>query len=223
MEKEKTYNQTVDGDEGFTAGDGYPSCEGQPCDNMAESDTADTDTLADREQSAATDEKSAGAEAATGETDEAAAAAEALAEAQNEVAVWKDKHLRLQAEFDNYRKRTLKEKMDLVQSGGKDVLTAILPVVDDLQRAVAAAAKTQDCEALKRGMELIEQKFIDILRQKGVTAIESKGRAFDPEEEEAVARFAAGEEMKGKVVDVIQTGYKLGDKVLRFAKVVVGE
>lgn len=209
MEKGSTYNQAVGGDEGFTAGDGYPSCEGQPCDNMAGTEADDADTLAGQKKTEATEE-----------TD---TAADALAEAQNEVAVWKDKHLRLQAEFDNYRKRTLKEKMDLVQSGGKDVLTAILPVVDDLQRAVAAAAKTQDCEALKKGMELIEQKFIDILRQKGVAAIESKGREFDPEEEEAVARFAAGEEMKGKVVDVIQTGYKLGDKVLRFAKVVVGE
>ncbi len=211
MEKGNTYNQAVGGDEGFTAGDGYPSCEGQPCDNMADTDAGDADTLAGQEQAEATEQ--------TAEE----SAADALAQAQSELAAWKDKHLRLQAEFDNYRRRTLKEKMDLVQSGGKDVLTAILPVVDDLQRAVEAAAKTEGCESLKKGMELIEQKFIDILRQKGVTAIESKGRAFDPEEEEAVARFAAGEEMKGKVVDVIQTGYKLGDKVLRFAKVVVGE
>lgn len=211
MEKGNTYNQAVGGDEGFTAGDGYPSCEGQPCDNMADTDAGDADTLAGQEKAEATEQ--------TAEE----SAADALAQAQNELAAWKDKHLRLQAEFDNYRRRTLKEKMDLVQSGGKDVLTAILPVVDDLQRAVEAAAKTEGCESLKKGMELIEQKFIDILRQKGVTAIESKGREFDPEEEEAVARFAAGEEMKGKVVDVIQTGYKLGDKVLRFAKVVVGE
>ncbi len=211
MEKGNTYNQAVGGDEGFTAGDGYPSCEGQPCDNMAGTDAGDADTLAGQG-------KTDPAEQTAEET-----AADALAQAQNELAAWKDKHLRLQAEFDNYRRRTLKEKMDLVQSGGKDVLTAILPVMDDLQRAVEAAAKTEGCEALKKGMELIEQKFTDILRQKGVTAIESKGREFDPEEEEAVARFAAGEEMKGKVVDVIQTGYKLGDKVLRFAKVVVGE
>ncbi len=211
MEKGNTYNQAVGGDEGFTAGDAYPSCEGQPCDNMADTDAGDADTLAGQEQAEATEQ--------TAED----TADDALAQAQSELAAWKDKHLRLQAEFDNYRRRTLKEKMDLVQSGGKDVLTAILPVVDDLQRAVEAAAKTEGCESLKKGMELIEQKFIDILRQKGVTAIESKGREFDPEEEEAVARFAAGEEMKGKVVDVIQTGYKLGDKVLRFAKVVVGE
>ncbi len=211
MEKGNTYNQAVGGDEGFTAGDGYPSCEGQPCDNMADTDAGDADTLAGQEKAEATEQTAE-------ET-----AADALAQAQSELAAWKDKHLRLQAEFDNYRRRTLKEKMDLVQSGGKDVLTAILPVVDDLQRAVEAAAKTEGCESLKKGMELIAQKFIDILRQKGVTAIESKGREFDPEEEEAVARFAAGEEMKGKVVDVIQTGYKLGDKVLRFAKVVVGE
>ncbi len=213
MEKGNTYNQAVGGDEGFTAGDAYPSCEGQPCDNMAGTDADDADTLAGQEKTEATEQADAAEDTA----------ADALAQAQNELATWKDKHLRLQAEFDNYRRRTLKEKMDLVQSGGKDVLTAILPVMDDLQRAVEAAAKTEGCESLKKGMELIEQKFTDILRQKGVTAIESKGRAFDPEEEEAVARFAAGEQMKGKVVDVIQTGYKLGDKVLRFAKVVVGE
>jgi len=132
------------------------------------------------------------------------------------LAEWQDKFIRLQAEFDNYRKRTLKEKMDLVQTGGRDVLLAMLPVRDDVQRAVDAMQKSDDIEALRAGVTLISQKFTDTLRQKGVTEIDVKGR-------EAVAKFAAGEEMQGKVVDIVQTGYMLGDKVLRFAKVVVGE
>ena len=134
-----------------------------------------------------------------------------------------DKYVRLQAEFDNYRKRTLKEKMDLVQTGGRDVLLAMLPVRDDVQRAVDAMQKSDDIEALRAGVNLISQKFTETLRQKGVTEIDVKGREFDADLCEAVAKFAAGEDMQGKVVDVVQTGYMLGDKVLRFAKVVVGE
>ena len=130
---------------------------------------------------------------------------------------------RKQAEFDNYRKRTLKEKMDLVQTGGRDVLLAMLPVRDDVQRAVDAMQKSDDIEALRAGVNLISQKFTETLRQKGVTEIDVKGREFDADLCEAVAKFAAGEDMQGKVVDVVQTGYMLGDKVLRFAKVVVGE
>ena len=140
-----------------------------------------------------------------------------------ERAEWQDKFIRLQAEFDNYRKRTLKEKMDLVQTGGRDVLLAMLPVRDDVQRAVDAMQKSDDIEALRAGVTLISQKFTDTLRQKGVTEIDVKGREFDADLCEAVAKFAAGEEMQGKVVDIVQTGYMLGDKVLRFAKVVVGE
>ena len=118
---------------------------------------------------------------------------------------------------------TLKEKMDLVQTGGRDVLLAMLPVRDDVQRAVDAMQKSDDIEALRAGVTLISQKFTDTLRQKGVTEIDVKGREFDADLCEAVAKFAAGEEMQGKVVDIVQTGYMLGDKVLRFAKVVVGE
>ena len=139
------------------------------------------------------------------------------------LAEWQDKFIRLQAEFDNYRKRTLKEKMDLVQTGGRDVLLAMLPVRDDVQRAVDAMQKSDDIEALRAGVMLISQKFTDTLRQKGVTEIDVKGKEFDADLCEAVAKFAAGEEMQGKVVDIVQTGYMLGDKVLRFAKVVVGE
>ena len=188
MENEKIYNEAVDGDEGFTSGDAYPSCEGQPCANVADETGGATDTMAD-------------ASAAEPSADDEHAA---------EIARWQDKYLRLQAEFDNYRKRTLREKMDLVQTGGRDVLLAMLPVRDDV-------------EALRAGVLLISQKFTEALRQRGVTEIEVAGKEFDPDLSEAVARFAAGEEMKGRVVDTVQTGYMLGEKVLRFAKVVVGE
>ncbi len=215
MEKEKVYNEAVSGDEGFTEGDGYPSCEGEPCANVADETDGLSDIMtedADSRQFAEAEKEAADAESRPAE--------ERL---RAEIDQWKDKFLRLQAEFDNYRKRTLKEKMDLVQTGGRDVLLAMLPVHDDIVRAVAAMEKSDDIEALRSGVVLIAQKFTEALRQKGVTAIEVTGKEFDPETSEAVARFAAGEEMKGRVVDAVQTGYLLGDKVLRFAKVVVGE
>mgnify|MGYP001522598571 CR=1 FL=1 len=196
MKKEKTYNEAVDGDEGFVPGEGYPSCDGEPCANVSDDSQDGTDTMADAAE---------GGDKAGAGSDLTAALAE-----------W-------QAEFDNYRKRTLKEKMDLVQTGGRDVLLAMLPVRDDVQRAVDAMQKSDDIEALRAGVMLISQKFTDTLRQKGVTEIDVKGKEFDADLCEAVAKFAAGEEMQGKVVDIVQTGYMLGDKVLRFAKVVVGE
>ena len=206
MKKKRGYNEAVDGDEGFAPGDGYPSCDGEPCVNMADDDQTATATMTEGDGS--------GPESAED------AAAKAL---ESAVAEWQDKYLRLQAEFDNYRKRTLKEKMDLVQTGGRDVLLAMLPVRDDVQRALAAMEKSDDLEALRAGVLLISQKFTDALRQRGVTEMELKDKDFDADLSEAVAKFAAGEEKKGKVIDVVQTGYMLGDKVLRFAKVVVGE
>ena len=197
MEKEKVYNEAVEGDEGFAEGDAYPSCEGQPCANVADDTGGVSDTVA---------------EEAAPEVD-----------AQAQVAEWQDKFLRLQAEFDNYRKRTLREKMELVETGGRDVLLAMLPVRDDVQRAVDAMEKSDDLEALRAGVLLISQKFTEALRQKGVTEMEVRDKEFDADLSEAVARFAAGDEKKGRVIDVVQTGYMLGDKVLRFAKVVVGE
>ena len=142
---------------------------------------------------------------------------------EKEAAEWKDKYIRLQAEFDNFRKRTLKEKMDLVQSGGSKVITGMLQVLDDVLRAVEASEKSEDIAALREGEKLVAQKFTEALRKEGVTEIEAKGHDFDADLHEAVAKFAAGEEQKGKVIDVVQRGYKLGDKVLRYAKVVVGE
>ena len=136
---------------------------------------------------------------------------------------WKDKYIRLQAEFDNFRKRTLREKMALIESGGSDVWKAVLPVLDDMERAITASEKSDDITALREGERLIYNKFVDIMRQKKVVEIEAMGVDFDPDIHEAVARFAAGEDKKGKVIDVVQRGYMLGDKVLRYAKVVVGE
>ena len=136
---------------------------------------------------------------------------------------WRDQYLRLQAEFDNFRKRTLREKMELVQSGGSDVLKSILPILDDMQRATAASEKSDDIAALREGERLVVQKFIDTLRQLRVVEIEALDAPFDENLHEAVARFAAGEDKKGKVIDVVERGYMLGEKVLRFAKVVVGE
>ncbi len=204
MEKEKLYNEAVNGDEGFDGRDGYPSCEGEPCANVADETGGQTDTM-------------------TEPSEQEAAQHDACEQLAAEVAEWKDKFLRLQAEFDNYRKRTLREKMELVETGGKEVLLAMLPVRDDMQRAVAAMAKTDDVESVRQGVQLIAQKFTEALKQRGVTEIEVVGTPFDEEVAEAVARFAAGEEQKGKVIDCVQTGYRLGERVLRFAKVVVGE
>ena len=136
---------------------------------------------------------------------------------------WKDKFLRLQAEFDNFRKRTLREKMALIESGGSDVWKAVLPILDDMERAIAASEKSEDINALREGERLIYNKFIDIMRQKGVVEIEALDTEFNPDLHEAVARFAAGEEKSGKVIDVVQRGYKQGEQVLRYTKVVVGE
>lgn len=204
MKKEQVYNEAVNGDEGFDNRDGYPSCEGQPCANVADETGGQSDTMTERAEESVEEES---------ETEKLAA----------EVAEWKDKFLRLQAEFDNYRKRTLREKMELVETGGKEVLLAMLPVRDDMQRAVAAMEKTDDVASVRQGVQLIAQKFTEALKQRGVTEIEVIGADFDEEVAEAVARFAAGEEQKGKVIDCVQTGYRLGERVLRFAKVVVGE
>lgn len=142
---------------------------------------------------------------------------EAMAELQ-------DRYVRLQAEFQNYRKRTLAEKMALVETASEDVIRAILPVLDDMERAVRASEKADDIQAVAEGERLIVQKFASILQSKGLKEIEvSAGAEFDEERHDAVTRFAAGEELKGKVVDVTEKGYMLGTKVIRFAKVVIGE
>ena len=158
MDKEKVYNEAVGGDEGFAAGDGYPSCDGEPCANVTDESSADADTMA-------------------GDRNTPKAASEELPSRdwEAEIAEWQDKYLR------------------------------------------------NDLEALREGVKLIAQKFRETLKKQNVKEIEALGLELDTDHHEAVARFDAGKEKKGKIVDVVQPGYKMGDKVLRFAKVVVGE
>ena len=136
-----------------------------------------------------------------------------------------DKNLRMMAEFDNFRKRTNKEKLDLMATAGERIFTEMLPLVDDFERALASINDANDAndDALLNGVQLIYQKFVGFLEKNDVHVIETEGVDFNTDEHEAVTTFAAGEEMKGKVIDCTQKGYKLGDKVIRFAKVVVGE
>lgn len=135
-----------------------------------------------------------------------------------------DKHLRLTAEFDNYRKRTLKEKSELIKTGGESVLINMLPIIDDMGRAMESVKKAQDVEAVKEGMELISSKFEAFISQNGIKEIETKEKDFDTDLHEAIAKVPApSEELKGKVIDVVQKGYMLHDKIVRHAKVVVGE
>ena len=142
---------------------------------------------------------------------------------EEQIAVWRDKYMRLQAEFDNFRKRTIKEKMELVERGSEGAWKAILPVLDDMERAVAASAKSEDIVALREGEALVMKKFESVLNTANITTIDCVGKPFNEDEQEAVARFAAGEDKRGLVIDCVQRGYKMGDHVLRYAKVVVGE
>ena len=152
------------------------------------------------------------------------------AELEARIAELEDKNLRMLAEFDNYRRRTNKEKMELIETAGERIFKEMLPLVDDFERAVKAYPQSlpegkeeEQYDALKEGVNLIYQKFIAFLDKNDVHAIETEGVDFNTDEHEAVTTFAAGEEQKGKVIDCTQKGYKLGDKVIRFAKVVVGE
>ena len=147
-----------------------------------------------------------------------------LAEAQQMVNEEKDRYLRLAAEFDNYRKRTLKEKAELIKNGGEKTLTAILPVLDDFERALKNMEATEETRAMKEGVELIFNKFNKVLEQEGLQKIETEGQAFDVDFHEAIALIPApSEDLKGKILDCVQTGYKLNDKVIRHAKVAVAQ
>lgn len=147
-----------------------------------------------------------------------------LEKAQEALEEQKDKYLRLSAEFDNYRKRTLKEKAELILNGGEKSLGSILPVVDDFERAIKTMETATDVNAVKEGVELIYNKFMAVLAQNGVKVIETKDQPLDTDFHEAIAVIPApSEAQKGKILDCVQTGYTLNDKVLRHAKVVVGE
>ena len=142
---------------------------------------------------------------------------------QKRVAELEDIRLRQMAEFDNYRRRTNKEKLELMDTAGEKLLVDILPLVDDFERARDAMAKTEDINSLRDGIDLIYNKFIAWLGKQDVHAIDTTDADFNTDEHEAITTFAAGEDKKGKIIDCTQKGYKHGERVIRFAKVVVGE
>ncbi|MBR4997854.1 MAG: nucleotide exchange factor GrpE [Bacteroidaceae bacterium] len=147
-----------------------------------------------------------------------------LAEAEAKIAELQDRYLRQAAEFDNYRKRTMKEKAELIKSAAEKVLVAELPIVDDMDRALDNMEKGMDADACIEGFKLIAQKFKNTLTQQGLEKIDTDGQDFDTDYHEAIALIPAPtEELKGKILDCVQAGYKLGDKVIRHAKVAVGQ
>ena len=147
-----------------------------------------------------------------------------LEDAQAVIEEQKDKYLRLSAEFDNYRKRTMKEKAELILNGGEKSISSILPVIVDFERAIKTMETAKDVKAVQEGVELIYNKFMATLAQNGVKVIETKDQPLDTDYHEAIAVIPApSEEQKGKILDCVQTGYTLNDKVIRHAKVVVGE
>ena len=185
--------------------------EGENLEEMNTENTESTEsTEAEKAQEAAQEE----------ETEEQ----DPLEKAQAELAEMKNQLLYKAAEFENYRKRTLKERAELILNGGEKVITAILPVLDDMERAIANGSKTEDPQVLREGMELIYQKFVKTLEAQGVSKIETKDADFDTDLHEAVAMVPGmGDDKKGKVIDCLQEGYKLNDKVIRHAKVAVGQ
>lgn len=162
------------------------------------------------------------AEESNGEETPAEEELDPLAAAQNDAEQWKDKYIRLVAEFDNYKKRTLKEKSELILNGSEKTVAAILPILDDFERATAD--KTEDPQAIKEGYELIYKKFLKALETLGVNKIETDNADFNVDYHEAIAMVPGmGDDKKGKVIDCVQTGYTLNDKVIRHAKVAVGQ
>ena len=160
----------------------------------------------------------------TADQQEEEAEKDPLEKAQEEIEKLKTQLLYKAAEFDNYRKRTLKERTELILNGGEKVITAILPVLDDMERAIENGTKTDDPEVLREGMTLIYQKFMKTLEAQGVSKIDTKDADFDTDVHDAVAMVPGmGDDKKGKVIDCLQEGYKLNDKVIRHAKVAVGQ
>lgn len=145
-----------------------------------------------------------------------------IAELEAQVAAQKDQYLRLYAEFDNYKKRTLKEKAELIQTAGKNVLEQMLPLIDDVERAMVSVQKADSVEGVKEGIDLIYSKFVKFLDSNNVKEIETVGLPFNTDFHEAVAQVPMGEDKKGVVIDCTQKGYIMGEKVVRFAKVVIG-
>lgn len=182
-----------------------------------------TDKMAEKEQQQNPEEKADQPQEAGQPEEKEKTAEKKLQDAEEEIANLKDQLLRKIAEFDNYRKRTIKEKTELILNGGEKTVVAILPVLDDMERALANMEKAEDVAAVVEGVKLIHKKFIDILGKQGVKAIDTKDATFDVDLHDAIAQLPAPtDEMKGKVMDCTLTGYKLNDKVIRHAQVVVG-
>lgn len=149
---------------------------------------------------------------------------ETIVTLQQQIDEWKDKYLRQAAEFDNYRKRVVKEKSELILNGGQKVMQSILPIIDDFERAEAGIDKMEDVKAVKEGVQLIIDKFLKLLGQEGLKPIDAVGQPFDVDYHEAIAMVPAqSDEQKGKVIDCVQTGYMLNEKVIRHAKVAVAQ
>ena len=185
-------------------------------------DTPETELeVEETEESQETEE---GTKAPEEKADTAEEEKDPLEVAQAKIAELNDALLRKMAEFENYRKRTVKEKAELILNGGEKTVTKILPVIDDMERAIENGKKTDDVEALREGMDLIYKKFIKTLEGMGVKRIETEGQDFDTDYHEAIAMVPGmGDDKKGKVIDCVQTGYTMNDKVIRFAKVAVGQ
>lgn len=189
---------------------------------MNEEDAVRSEDQANEDHTAQAEAAQEEQEAPQEDTEQAAEGDDASADSEGDADLWRDKYLRLYAEFDNFRKRTMRERGDLVRSAGRDVMEALLPVLDDFERALAAG-EGQDLEQMKEGYLLIGQKMRGILEAKGLQRMEAKEAAFDTDLHEAITQIPApAPNMVGKVVDVVEPGYKLHDTVLRFAKVVVG-
>ncbi|MCQ2226582.1 MAG: nucleotide exchange factor GrpE [Bacteroidales bacterium] len=172
------------------------------------------------ETTAAADEMPA--DEAKEENSEEAQPVDELTELKNKLAEANDKYVRLAAEYDNYRKRTMKEKADLIKGAGSDILVGLLPVMDDFERGLQHMTDAADVASLKEGVEIIHKKFSEFLTKKGVSEIPAKGETFDADVHEAITTIPApSEDLKGKVFDCVEKGYMMGDKVIRFAKVVV--
>jgi molecular chaperone GrpE len=195
--QENIENQDIEMNEGFTSDNDTGSVESDTCDNLTE----DSDAVSE------------GYESAQDESNPV-----------YQAALWKEKYMRLSAEYDNYRKRTFKEKMDIINAGGEDVVRSMLDVLDDMDRALVAMVGTDDMEAVRQGITLIDTKLRGALKSRGLAEIEAVGAELDTDLHEAVARIAVEEhERKGRIIDVVQKGYKLRDKIIRYAKVVVGQ
>ncbi len=191
---------------------------------LAEDSINETDTKKAENEASEQDETTEDAKVADNDTNIPKTEASELDRLTKELAEMKDKYLRIFAEFDNYRKRTIKEKQDIIKLASRDVLNAVLPAVDDFDRAIRVASQNENEAAIPEGIILIYHKLFKSLEQQGIKEMETNGQDFDPEMHEALTKVPVpNDELKGKIIDTIEKGYSLNDKIIRYAKVVVGE